>query len=130
MPPAILIERRYRRILDVSGKFGNDAARQPEHVMKTFWIVLLVAFLVFIIVNAIRGRHYSSAVYRARFFSRMPRGRHPESNRQDPNYVAPVIFGGATDGAHAPASAPNCETGVADAGGACSAGGDGGGASS
>ena len=99
--------------------------------MKTFWIVLLVAFLVFIIVNAIRGRHYSSAVYRARFFSRMPRERQRESNRQDDSiYVAPVIFGAATDGAHPPDSAPNCETGVADSGGACSAGGDGGGASS
>ena len=98
--------------------------------MKTFWIVLLVAFLAFIIIHAIRSRHYSSAVYRARFFSRMPRERHPESNRQDPMYVAPVIVGAATDGAYAPASAPDCATGVADAGGACSAGGDGGGASS
>ena len=95
--------------------------------MKTFWIILLVAFLVFIVVNAIRGRHYSSAVYRARFFSRMPRERHPESNQQDAIYLAPVIFGAATDGAHAPASAPDCAPGVADAGGACS---DGGGATS
>jgi hypothetical protein len=125
-----MIERRYRRILDVSGKFGNDAARQPEHVMKTFWIVLLVAFLVFIIIHAIRSRHYSSSVYRARFFNRMPRERHPESKRQDSMYVAPVIFGAATDGAHAPASTPHCETGVADASGACSTGSDGGGASS
>ena len=98
--------------------------------MKTFWIVLLVAFLVFIIVNAIRGRHYSSAVYRARFFSRMPRGRHPESNRQDPNYVAPRDIRRCNGRCTRAASAPNCETGVADAGGACSAGGDGGGASS
>ena len=98
--------------------------------MKTFWIILLVAFLVVIIVNAIRGRHYSSAVYRARFFSRMPRERQPESNRQDSMYVAPVIFGATTDGAHAPASSPDCAPGVADAGGACSAGGDGGGATS
>jgi hypothetical protein len=97
--------------------------------MKTFWIILLIAFLVFIIVNAIRSRHYSSAVYRARFFSRMPRDRQPEPNRQDSIYVAPVIFGAATDGAHAPASAPDCAPGAADAGGACSAG-DGGGATS
>ena len=98
--------------------------------MKTFWIILLVAFLVFIIVNAIRSRHYSSAVYRARFFSRMPRERHPESNRQDSVYLAPVIFGDASDNAHAPASAPDCAPGVADAGGACGGGGDGGGAAS
>jgi hypothetical protein len=98
--------------------------------MKTFWIVLLVAFLVFIVINAIRSRHYSSAVYRARFFSRMPRARHPEPNRQDSIFVAPVIFGAATDDSHAPASSPDCGTGVADSGGACGAGGDGGGASS
>ena len=98
--------------------------------MKIFWFILLVAFLVFIVINAIRSRHYSSAVYRARFFSRMPRERHRESNRQDSTYVAPVIIGAATDGANAPASAPDCAPGVADAGGACSAGGDGGGATS
>ena len=98
--------------------------------MKTFWVILLVAFLVFLIITAIRRRHYSSAVYRARFFSRMPRERHPESNRQDSMYVVPVIFGAATDGAHAPASAPDCAPGVSDAGGACSVGGDGGGATS
>jgi len=98
--------------------------------MKTFWIILLVAFLLFIIINAIRSRHYSSAVYRARFFSRMPRERHPELNRQDSTYVAPVIFGAATDGAHAPASSPDCAPGAPDAGGACSSGGDGGGATS
>jgi hypothetical protein len=102
--------------------------KQPEHVMKTFWIVLLVAFLVFIIINAIRGRHYSSAVYRARFARRMPRERQRESNRPDDSiFVAPVIFGAATDGAHTPASPPDCATGVGDAGGGCS---DGGGASS
>jgi hypothetical protein len=101
--------------------------RQPEHVMKTFWIVSLVAFLVFIIIYAIRSRHSSSGEYRARFFNRMPK-RQPESNRQDDSiYIAPVIFGAATDGGHAPASAPDCATGVADAGGGCS---DGGGASS
>ena len=96
--------------------------------MKTFWVILLVAFLVFIILHAIRRRHNSSAVYRARFFSRMPRERHPESNQQDSIFLAPVIFGAATDNAHTPASAPDCGPGVADAGGACSAGGDGGGA--
>jgi hypothetical protein len=95
--------------------------------MKSFWVILLVAFLVFIVINAIRGRHYSNAVYRARFFSRMPRKRAPEPNQQDAVYVAPVIFGAATDGAHAPASAPDCAQGVADSGGACSAGSDGGG---
>ena len=101
--------------------------RQPEHVMKTFWIVLLIAFLVFIIINAIRGRHYSSAVYRARFASRMPK-RQPEPNRPDDSiYIAPVIVGAATDGAHTPTSAPDCATGIADAGGGCS---DGGGAGS
>jgi hypothetical protein len=94
--------------------------------MTTFWIVLLVAFLVFIVVYAIRSRHTSSGVYRARFFSRMPRQRLPEANRQDTMYVAPVIFGTATDGAHAPASAPDCGPGAADAGGGCSAGSDGG----
>jgi hypothetical protein len=41
-----------------------------------------------------------------------------------------VIFGAATDSAHAPTSAPDCGPGVADAGGGCSAGVDGGGASS
>jgi hypothetical protein len=102
--------------------------KQPEHVMKTVWIVSLVAFLVFIIVYAIRSRHSSSGEYRARFFSRMPRERQRESNRQDDSiFVAPVIFGSATDGAHSPASAPDCATGVGDAGGGCS---DGGGASS
>src|SRR3954469_18643199 len=97
--------------------------------MKTIWIVLLVAFLVFIIIYAVRSRRTSSDVYRARFFSRMPRERQPEANRQDSIYMAPVIFGPATDGVHAPASPPDCGPGVVDAGG-CSAGSDGGGASS
>ena len=96
--------------------------------MKAFWIILLVASLLFIIIYAIRSRHSSSAVYRARFFSRMPRKRDPVSNPQDSNYLAPIIFGAATDGSHAPASAPDCSPGVSDAGGAC--GGDGGGTSS
>jgi hypothetical protein len=98
--------------------------------METFWIILLVAFLLFIIVHAIRSRHYSSAVYRARFFSRMPRKRDPAPNPQASIYVAPIVFGAATDGAHPPAAAPDCSPGVGDAGSACSAGGDGGGASS
>jgi hypothetical protein len=98
--------------------------------MKTFWIVLLVAFLVFIVIYTVRRRHTPSGEYRARFFSRMPRERQPDAGRQDSIYMAPVIFGAATDGAHAPASAPDCGPGVADAGGGCSAGGDGGGASS
>jgi hypothetical protein len=98
--------------------------------MKAFWVILLVAFLVFIVTIAIRRRHYSSAVYRARFYSRMPRKRHPGSKREDSIYVAPVIFGAATDSAHTPNSATECAPGVADAGGACSTGGDGGGATS
>ena len=48
----------------------------------------------------------------------------------DSVYVAPVIFGSTTDGAHAPSSAPDCSPGIADGGGACSGGGDGGGAGS
>jgi hypothetical protein len=84
--------------------------------MKAFWIVSLIAFLVFIIIYPNRSRRSSSAVYRARFF-----------NRQDSTFVTPALFGAATDGAHTPASAPDCGTGVADAG---SAGGDGGGVSS
>ena len=59
--------------------------------MKTFWIILLVAFLVFIIIQAIRRRHHSSAEYRARFFSRMPRERHPESNRRSGRESQPSI---------------------------------------
>ena len=98
--------------------------------MKTFWIILLVAFLVLFIISAIRGRHYSGTVYRARFFNRMPRERQPEPNRQDSVFVTPVILGAAADGTHAPSSAPDCAPGVADASGACSAGADGGGASS
>jgi hypothetical protein len=93
--------------------------------MKTFWVIPLVAVLVFIIIHEIRRRHHSSGVYRARFFSRMPRERHPESNQQDAIYLAPVIFGAATDGAHAPASAPDCASGIAGAAGACSDGGGG-----
>lgn len=93
--------------------------------MKTFWVILLVAVLVLIIIHEIRRRHDSSAVYRARFFSRLPRERHPESNQQDVLYVAPVIFGAATDGAYSPASASDCTPGIADASGACSDGGGG-----
>jgi hypothetical protein len=104
--------------------------RQPEHIMKTFWIVLLVAFLLFIVINAIRRRRYSNAVYRARFMSRMPRERQPEPNSQDSIYLAPVIFGANTHGAHAPVSAPDCTPGVGDSGGSCGAGVDGGGAGS
>jgi hypothetical protein len=103
---------------------------QPEHIMKTFWVILLVAFLLFIIINAIRRRHYSNAVYRARFFSRMPRERQAEPNSQDSIYIVPVIFGAATHGAHSPVSAPDCAPGVSDAGGSCGAGVDGGGAGS
>jgi hypothetical protein len=98
--------------------------------MKIFWIVLLVAFLVFIITYAIRSRHSSSSVYRARFFSRMPRERHAESKPQGSLYAEPVIFGAAMDGGHAPPSAPDCAAGVTDAGGSCSTGVDGGGTSS
>lgn len=97
--------------------------------MKTFWIILLVAFLMLFIVAAVRGRHYSSSGYRSRFYNRMPRARHPESNRQDGIFVAPVIIGAASDSSHAPAPAPDCSPGVADAGGACGGGADGGGAS-
>jgi hypothetical protein len=96
--------------------------------MKPFWIVLLVAFLVFIIIYTVRRRHTPSGEYRARFFSRMPRERQPDARRQGSIYMAPVIYGAATDGAHSPASAPDCGPGVADAGGGCSV--DGGGASS
>jgi hypothetical protein len=95
--------------------------------MKTFWVILLVASLVFIVVYALRKRRDSSTEYRARFFSRMPRERRPEPNRQDSFYVAPMFFTAASDGTNAPASAPDCSPGVADAGGACSGGGDGGG---
>ena len=98
--------------------------------MKTFWIILLVAFLVFIVVSAIRGRSYSNTVYRARFRSRMPRERKPEPTPQDSSYMVPVIFGAATDVSHPPPSVPDCTPGVADASGACSAGADGGGAAS
>ena len=97
--------------------------------MTTFWVIVFVAFLVFVVIYTIRRRHGSSDAYRARFFSRMPRERHAESNRQDSVYVAPVVFGAAGDGAHGPPSGSECATGVADAGGACGAGGDGGGSS-
>ena len=101
--------------------------------MKTFWIILLVALLVLIIIQAIRGRRCSSVSYRARFFNRMPRDQRPEPNRrsnaEDATYLASVIFGAARDGAHAPASAPDCAPGATDAGGACSVG-DGGGSTS
>lgn len=98
--------------------------------MKTLWVILLVAFVVFVVIYAILSRNNPSGEYRVRFFSRMPRERHTESNRQDSMYVAPVILGASADGAHAPASAPDCAPGVADAGGGCSAGADGGGATS
>jgi hypothetical protein len=97
--------------------------------MKTFWIVSLIAFLVFIIIYTVRSRHTPGGEYRARFFSRMPRARQPDASRQDSIFMAPVIFGPATDGGPAPASAPDCGPGGADTGGGCSAGGDGGGAS-
>lgn len=96
--------------------------------MKTFWIILLVAFLVFVIVNAIRGRHYSSSVYRARFLNRMSRERQPDPTPLDSTCMVPVILGAATGSSPAPAAAPDCAPGVADASGACSA--DGGGAAS
>ena len=97
--------------------------------MKTFWIILLVAFLVFFIVAAIRGRHYSNTVYRARFRSRMPqRERQPEPTPRDSFYIVPVIHGSTILSSPAPHSAPDCAPGVADASGGCSA--DGGGASS
>ena len=99
--------------------------------MKTFWIILLVAFLVFFIIAAIRGRHYSNAVYRARFRSRMPqRGRQPEPTSQDSLYMVPVIYGSTIHCSPAPHSAPDCTPGVADASGGCSAGADGGGGAS
>lgn len=97
--------------------------------MKTFWIIVLVAFLVLFIVAAVRGRHYSGSAYRSRFYNRMPRARHSDPNRQDGIIVAPVIIGATSDSSHAPASAPDCAPGVGDAGGACGGGADGGGAS-
>jgi hypothetical protein len=98
--------------------------------MKTFWIILLVAFLLSSIIYGIRSRPFTSDVYRARFFSRMPRKRDAVSNPQDAMFVAPIVFGAATDSARGADSAPDCSPGAGDAGGSCSAGGDGGGASS
>ena len=98
--------------------------------MKTFWVILLVAFLLFIIINAIRRRHYSNALYRARFLSRMPREHRSEPTPRGSIYMIPVILGAATNGAHSPASTPDCAPGVGDAGGSCGVGVDGGGAGS
>jgi hypothetical protein len=90
--------------------------------MKTFWIVLLVAFLVFIVVNAIRGRHYSEAVYRARFRNRMPQRKAEAAN--DASFVAvPVLFGATTDSTHHPSADCASHSGGVDAGGSCGDGG-------
>jgi hypothetical protein len=92
--------------------------------MKTFWIVLLVTFLVFIIVNAIRGRRYSDAVYRARFRSRMPLRKAEAAN--DASFVAvPLMIGVAADPAQHSPSDCSVNAGGVDAGAGCGDGGGG-----
>ncbi|HTU66112.1 MAG TPA: hypothetical protein VMF52_09190 [Steroidobacteraceae bacterium] len=68
--------------------------------MKTFWTVFLVAFLVFVVVTAIRRRGYSDGVYRARFRSRMPtRNRDADEPATVDNSMLfmPMIYGAGGD---------------------------------
>lgn len=98
--------------------------------MKIFWTVFFVAFLVFIVVNAIRGRRYSDSVYRARFFNRMPRRQPDEAANDSAFFVSPMLFGVGSESSHH--AAPDCAPGVGHAGGVDAGGGcgDGGGSSS
>lgn len=88
--------------------------------MTTFWICVLVGFLVFIVVNAIRGRRYSDAVYRARFKNRIP-NRPAEKAANDPAFiVTPVVM--STVVQSPPPASTDCSSSAGDAGGSCGSG--------